>query len=139
MSEEQFKQLSQQGWREVIEPGVPTPLDAGDTLLTVSADVAKKIGLAKDIYASPQALASARGYTIVADLAPGAGEKLVSLLGSAPVSGSVNGNSVKLTFQGSAGGQQGTVEYVGSVDGAKMSGTVKLGSAGEGTFTGSKK
>ena len=61
------------------------------------------------------------------------------LLGSAPVSGSVNGNKVKLTFQGSAGGQQGTVEYAGSVDGAKMSGTVKLGDAGQGTFTGNKK
>jgi hypothetical protein len=60
-------------------------------------------------------------------------------LGSSPVTGSVDGNKVRLTFQGSGGGQQGTVEYVGTVDGTKMSGSVKLGSFGQGTFTGSKK
>ena len=87
VNDEQFKTLAQQGWREVIEPGVPTPLDSGDTLLTVSADVAHKIGLAKAIVASPEALAAARDYTIVANLSPGGGEKLVSLLGSAPVRG----------------------------------------------------
>jgi membrane-bound serine protease (ClpP class) len=78
---EQFARLTQQGWREVAEPGVPRPLDGGDTLLTVSADVARKIGLARSVTASPEALAAERGYTVVADLAPGTGEKFVSLLG----------------------------------------------------------
>jgi len=82
---EQFAQLAKDGWREVNEPGVPMPLDSGETLLTVSADVAKKIGLASAISPGPQALAAERGYNIVADLAPGAGEKFVSFLGSTPV------------------------------------------------------
>jgi membrane-bound serine protease (ClpP class) len=84
---EQFAKLTQEGWREVNEPGVPQPIDGGNTLLTVSADVAKKIGLAKAIVASPQALAAERGYTLVADLSPGAGEKMIGLLSSAAVRG----------------------------------------------------
>jgi membrane-bound serine protease (ClpP class) len=84
---QQFAKLSQEGWREVSEPGVPTPIDAADTLLTVSADVARKIGLSKATVSSPQALAADRGYTIVSDLAPGGGEKFVALLASAPVRG----------------------------------------------------
>jgi membrane-bound serine protease (ClpP class) len=84
---DQFAKLSQEGWRIVNEPGVPQPIDGGDTLLTVSADVAHKIGLAKAIVPSPAALAADRGYTIVAELAPGTGEKLVGLLSSAAVRG----------------------------------------------------
>ena len=84
---EQFARLTQEGWREVAEPGVPRPIDGSDTLLTVSADVARKIGLAKSITATPEALAAERGYAIVANLAPGTGEKFVSLLGSAAARG----------------------------------------------------
>jgi membrane-bound serine protease (ClpP class) len=84
---EQFAEMSKAGWREVDEPGVPRPLDAGDTLLTVSADVAHKIGLAKQISPSPEALAADRGYSIVADLAPSGGERLVALLGGAAARG----------------------------------------------------
>lgn len=87
VSEEQFAKLAQEGWSEVNEPGVPRPLDAADTLLTVSADVAHTIGLASAISPSPQALAADRGYTIVAELAPGGGEKLVALLSGAVVRG----------------------------------------------------
>jgi membrane-bound serine protease (ClpP class) len=79
---EEFAKLTQDGWREVAEPGVPRPIDGPDTLLTVSASVAHKIGLAKAIAASPEALAAERGYTIVGDLTPGAGERFVSILGS---------------------------------------------------------
>lgn len=73
------------GWREVEEPGVPRPIDGPETLLTVSANVAHRIGLAKAIAASPQALAAERGYTIVGDLTPGLGERFVSVLGSTGV------------------------------------------------------
>ncbi|CAA9380054.1 MAG: Putative membrane-bound ClpP-class protease associated with aq_911, partial [uncultured Phycisphaerae bacterium] len=80
VSAEQFAGLAQQGWREVEEPGVPRPIDGPETLLTVSADVAHKIGLAESIVDSPQALAAERGYVIVGDLTPGTGERFVSLL-----------------------------------------------------------
>lgn len=76
----QLGPLSEQGWREVDEPGVPRPIDGPETLLTVSADVAHKIGLARAVIATPEALAADRGYTVVADLSPGGGEKFVSLL-----------------------------------------------------------
>lgn len=69
------------GWQEVDQPGVPRPIDGPETLLTVSADVAHQIGLAKAIFDSPQALAAARGYQILGDLTPNAGERFVGLLG----------------------------------------------------------
>jgi membrane-bound serine protease (ClpP class) len=78
----EFAKLTKEGWQEVREPGVPSPIDSADTLLTVSADVANKIGLSKQTVTSPQALAAAREYTIVGDLAPGTGEKFVEFLDS---------------------------------------------------------
>jgi membrane-bound serine protease (ClpP class) len=75
------------GGRDVDEPGVPRPIDGPDTLLTVSADVALKIGLAEAIVASPQVLASQRGYTIVAELSPGTGERFVGVLAGTAVRG----------------------------------------------------
>src|SRR5688572_18368171 len=87
VNEQQFAELTKEGWREVELPGVPRPLDGGDTLLTVSADVAHKIGLAREIQPTSAALAADRGYTIVSELSPGAGEKLVGLLSSAAVRG----------------------------------------------------
>ena len=84
---DQYAQLLRQGWHEVDEPGVPRPIDGPDTLLTVSADVAYKIGLAEAIVASPQVLASQRGYTIVAELAPGTGERFVGILAGTAVRG----------------------------------------------------
>jgi hypothetical protein len=78
----EFAKLTKDGWQEVREAGVPSPIDSADTLLTVSADVAKKIGLSKATVSSPQAFAAEREYTIVGELAPGAGEKFVELLDS---------------------------------------------------------
>jgi membrane-bound serine protease (ClpP class) len=77
--------LAKAGWQEVREPGVPSPIDSADTLLTVSADVAKKIGLSKATVSSPQSLAAERGYAIVGELAPGTGEKFVEFLDSTVV------------------------------------------------------
>jgi membrane-bound serine protease (ClpP class) len=87
VDKDEFAKLTKDGWREVSEPGVPTPVDGGDTLLTVSADVANKIGLAKEIVKSPQQFAASRGYTIVADLAPGGGERFVEFLSNSLVRG----------------------------------------------------
>jgi membrane-bound serine protease (ClpP class) len=78
----EFAKLTKDGWKEVREPGVPSPIDSADTLLTVSADVAKSIGLSKATVSSPQAFAAEREYTIVGELAPGSGEKFVEFLDS---------------------------------------------------------
>jgi membrane-bound serine protease (ClpP class) len=85
VDEAEFARLTKQGWQEVREPGVPTPIDSAETLLTVSADVAKKIGLAKSVVSSPESFAQQRGYTIVGDLSPSAGEKVVEFLDSTVV------------------------------------------------------
>jgi opacity protein-like surface antigen len=60
------------------------------------------------------------------------------MLGEAPVTGTVKGNDVTISFQVNAQGMDLAVSYAGTVDGATMKGTVKLGDMGEGTFTGKK-
>lgn len=60
------------------------------------------------------------------------------MLGEAPVTGSVKGNEVTLNLQVNAQGMDLEVTYSGTVDGASMQGTVKLGDMGEGKFTGKK-
>jgi membrane-bound serine protease (ClpP class) len=81
----EFARLTRDGWQEVREAGVPSPVDSADTLLTVSADVAKTVGLSKATVSDPQALAAQRGYEIIGDLAPGTGERFVEFLDSTPV------------------------------------------------------
>jgi membrane-bound serine protease (ClpP class) len=73
-----FDQTSE--WRDL--PGVRVPLDDDTTILTVSAEIAQKIGLSKGTFASAQALADARGLQIVQTLRPGAGDQLVAFLSS---------------------------------------------------------
>jgi membrane-bound serine protease (ClpP class) len=76
----EFAKLKDEGWTTVA--GVPDPLDGQAELLTVHADIAQKIGLAKGIYQTPQALAAARGLNIIDTFSAGAGEQFVELLGS---------------------------------------------------------
>ncbi len=59
-------------------------------------------------------------------------------LGEAPVTGTVQGNEIAINFQVNAQGMDMDVTYSGTVDGATMKGTVKLGDLGEATFTGKK-
>ncbi len=80
VDEGEYAKLIQQGWRPVA--GVPDPVDGPDTLLTVHADLAVKLGLAKSIAASAGALAAARHWTIIETLGDTAGDRLVGLLGS---------------------------------------------------------
>ena len=56
--------------------------------------------------------------------------------GSAPVSGTVDGNAVN--FAATVAGPMGQMElkFAGNVDGDSMSGTVQFGAFGSGTFTG---
>jgi membrane-bound serine protease (ClpP class) len=78
----QYADLSKAGWSDVVEPGVPIPVDAADTLLTVSADTAVKLGLAKGMAPSVQALADQRGLSIVATYEKSAGTAFIDWLGN---------------------------------------------------------
>lgn len=60
------------------------------------------------------------------------------MLGQTAVTGTVKGNEIALNFDVNAQGMDMHVTYSGTVDGANMKGTVKLGELGEGTFTGKK-
>jgi membrane-bound serine protease (ClpP class) len=80
VDEDEHKRLTDDGWKPV--PGLPVPIDGPDTLLTVHTDEALKLGLAKGQAASAQDLANQRGYTVLADLTPSAGENIISFLGS---------------------------------------------------------
>lgn len=60
------------------------------------------------------------------------------MLGESPVTGTVKGNDISLSFEVNAQGTDLAVSYTGTVDGATMKGTVKMGDLGEGTFTGKK-
>jgi membrane-bound ClpP family serine protease len=68
-------------------PNEPSPIDGPTTLLTVDSDQAVRYGLASGKAASVEALTSARGYDVVADLSPGWGEHLVEFLSGAIVRG----------------------------------------------------
>jgi opacity protein-like surface antigen len=60
-------------------------------------------------------------------------------LGESAVTGTVKGNEISISFQVDAQGMNMDVIYSGTVEGATMQGTVKLGDFGEGTFTGKKR
>jgi membrane-bound serine protease (ClpP class) len=75
-----FDDLSRDGWTEVRETDVPTPVDSESTLLTVSGAAAAKLGLARGQASSLADLSRQRGYNVVATYAPGGGDKLVEWL-----------------------------------------------------------
>jgi hypothetical protein len=58
--------------------------------------------------------------------------------GDAPVTGTVKGNDITITYKVNAQGQDLEIVYTGTLDGDKVSGKVKLGSLGDGTFSGKK-
>jgi hypothetical protein len=59
-------------------------------------------------------------------------------LGEAPVTGTVKGNELTMTFKVSGQGQELVVVYTGTVEGDTMKGKVSLGDFGDGTFTGKR-
>jgi membrane-bound serine protease (ClpP class) len=79
VDEDAYQALAKDEWKPV--EGVRSPIDRADTLLTLDTDTATKIGLASQGAGSADALASARGYQVLADLSPGTGEKFVEFLG----------------------------------------------------------
>ncbi len=83
VNEVEFAKLTAQGWEAV--PGVPSPVDSADSLLTIHTEEAIKLGLATGVASSPEKLASQRGMTVVADLSPGSGEKIIAFLNDGAV------------------------------------------------------
>jgi membrane-bound serine protease (ClpP class) len=75
---EQYQKLAADGWKPV--EGVRDPVDAANTLLTVSTDLALKLGLARGTAPSAEALAAGRGLTIASTLVPTGGERLIGWL-----------------------------------------------------------
>ncbi|MDB5876145.1 MAG: hypothetical protein JWQ07_5587 [Ramlibacter sp.] len=80
VDEKQFEALTKEGWTEVREADVPSPVDSDSTLLTVSGKTAAKLGLARGLAPNVNALAQVRNYNVVASYAPGAGDKLIEWL-----------------------------------------------------------
>jgi membrane-bound ClpP family serine protease len=84
VDESEYKQLtSSDEWRPAA--GFDNPIDGPNSLLTVYTDEAIALGLAKGKAPSSQALASQLNYRLIADLSPGAGERAIELLNTAPV------------------------------------------------------
>ena len=79
----EYARLKEQGWKPL--EGVPDPLDAKDTLLTVYDDVAQKIGLSRATVDSAEVLSQQRGWSIVTTFKPTLGDSLIALLGSSVV------------------------------------------------------
>jgi len=85
VDEKQYPELKKEGWTDV--PGMKSPVDAADTLLTVTTSDAEKLGLAKAVYPTIDALAEARNLTILTSLRPAAGEHIVQWLSSGFIRG----------------------------------------------------
>ena len=72
------------------------------------------------------------------------GEKLTGTyngtFGTAPLNGTVKGDSVEFTIEVTMADQKGTIVYRGKIEAAgKMKGDVDLSGLGKGTWTGTKK
>lgn len=85
----QYEKLTAGGesaqWRPVA--GVRDPIDSGETLLTLSADLAAKVGIARQIVRSVDELAAARGLVIVARLEPTLNDHVLGFLNGMVVRG----------------------------------------------------
>jgi membrane-bound serine protease (ClpP class) len=83
---ETYKELmASEQWRPV--PNVRDPLDAADTLLTLGADLAQTVGLAREVASDQQSFIASRGYVLVIRLAPGFGDQVVAFLNGFAVRG----------------------------------------------------
>ncbi|HJY41899.1 MAG TPA: hypothetical protein VJ303_11705 [Steroidobacteraceae bacterium] len=67
------------------------------------------------------------------------GGKMVSSRGEVPLTGTIDGDTVKFGINVNVQGQSLQIDYSGTVTGDTMSGTVVFGSFGDGKWTGKKK
>ena len=74
-------------WKPVA--GVRDPIDAADTLLTLNADLAMQVGIAKELVKSVDVLAAQRNLTIIARLEPTIHDHVMSFLNGTLVRGAL--------------------------------------------------
>ena len=67
------------------------------------------------------------------------GGKMVSPRGEVPLTGTIKGDAVNFGINVNVQGQSLQIDYMGTVTGDTMSGTVVFGSFGDGKWTGKKK
>ena len=67
------------------------------------------------------------------------GGKMVSPRGEVPLTGTIDGDTVKFGINVNVQGQSLQIDYSGTVTGDTMSGTVVFGSFGDGKWTGKRK
>jgi membrane-bound serine protease (ClpP class) len=82
---EQYKVLLTQGWSPV--EGVKNPVDDASTLLTFNDTTGVKLGISKGTYSTAEAVAAARGVSIMERFEATMDERVVELLGGAAVRG----------------------------------------------------
>jgi len=77
VNQNEHDELLKKGW--VAVPGIRDPINGPDTLLTLQADEAVKLGLSTGVCPTAKVLADQRGK-FVADFTPGSGEKIIEFL-----------------------------------------------------------
>jgi membrane-bound serine protease (ClpP class) len=87
VDEPEYKKLTADGsdWKPV--PGFDNPIDGPTSLLTLYPKAAVALGLAKGTANSANDVALKQGYSVVIDLTPGWGERLIEILNGAAVRG----------------------------------------------------
>jgi|SRR6187399_243757 hypothetical protein len=114
--------------------GSPAPLLAHDARQDKPADVAGKWALTVETSAgtgTPSVTFKQDGETLTGDYSS-------QVFGEQKVTGTIKGNAITFGFKASFQGNDVTVTYTGTVEGATMKGKVILSGLGEGTFTGKK-
>lgn len=82
VTQEEYDRLIKEEPQWKTPEGVRNPVRPKDTLLTITETTAVKVGLATGISTSVEQLASQRNLRIVANLRPGAGDRLIAALSS---------------------------------------------------------
>lgn len=85
VNDNDYERLTKEGWRPV--EGVPNPVDGPEELLTVNADVARRLGLSRGEAESAVELAQAQNLILTATLEPSGGEMIIAFLSSSAVRG----------------------------------------------------
>lgn len=78
VEDKEYNELLKEGWKPT--PGVPDPVDGAETLLTVGPDIAQVLNLSKATVSTTDELIKDRNLSLIADLSPGVGDELVSIL-----------------------------------------------------------
>ena len=76
----EYEQLTKEGWIQIKDPDVPTPVDSDTALLTVNSTEAAKLGLSKQ-HSTIDALAKATNLAVLRTFAPHWGDSIVEWLG----------------------------------------------------------